>query len=62
MLKVKHKKYELSLPNEVLLVFAGLYSNWVNKETGEIKNIYTILTTEVNPLLSVIHNSKKRMF
>ncbi|RTY78585.1 hypothetical protein EKL97_13740 [Flavobacterium sp. LS1P28] len=62
MLKVKHKKYELSLPNEVLLVFAGLYSNWVNKETGEIKNIYTILTTEVNTLLSVIHNRKKRMF
>lgn len=55
------QKYELCLPNEALFAFAGLYSHWVDKETGEIKNTYTILTTEANPLLAEIHNHKKRM-
>jgi putative SOS response-associated peptidase YedK len=51
----------LCLPNEELFAFAGLYSHWGNKNTGEIKNTYTILTTEANPLLAEIHNHKKRM-
>jgi putative SOS response-associated peptidase YedK len=38
-----------------------LYSQWVDKTTGEIKNTYTILTTEANPLMAEIHNIKKRM-
>jgi len=60
--KGKNKqKYELCLPNEELFAFAGLYSQWVDKNTGEIKNTYTILTTEANPLLAEIHNHKKRM-
>ena len=32
------QKYELCLPKEELFAFAGLYSHWVDKETGEIKN------------------------
>jgi putative SOS response-associated peptidase YedK len=60
--KGKNKqKYELCLPNQELFAFAGLYSHWVNKNTGEIKNTYTILTTEANTLLAEIHNHKKRM-
>jgi putative SOS response-associated peptidase YedK len=55
------QKYELCLPNEELFAFAGLYSNWVDKNTGEIKNTYTILTTDASPLLAEIHNHKKRM-
>jgi putative SOS response-associated peptidase YedK len=53
--------YELCLPNEELFAFAGLYSQWVDASTGEIKNTYTILTTEASPLLAEIHNHKKRM-
>ena len=41
--------------------FAGLYTNWVDKNTGEIRNTYTIVTTEANALMSEIHNNKKRM-
>ena len=33
----------------------------MNRETGEIISTYTILTTEANALMSVIHNTKKRM-
>ena len=55
------QKYELCLPNEELFAFAGLYSHWVDKTTGELKNTYTLLTTEASPLLATIHNHSKRM-
>lgn len=41
--------------------FGGLYSEWVDKETGEVVNTFTIITTPANPLMEVIHNTKKRM-
>jgi len=55
------QKYELVLPNEEIFGFAGLWNAWVDKETGEIINTYTILTTQANELMSKIHNTKKRM-
>lgn len=58
--KIK-QKYEIGIPNQELFAFAGLYSQWVDKNTGKIKNTYTILTTEANPLMAEIHNTKKRM-
>ena len=54
-------KYEIGLPDEALFAFAGLYSEWADVTTGEIKNTYTIITTEANSLMSEIHNTKKRM-
>ena len=60
--KGKHKqKYKITLEDNSLFALAGLWSDWVNKDTGEIIKSYTILTTEANPLMSTIHNSKKRM-
>jgi len=55
------QKYLITLPGEVLFSFAGLWSRWMNPETGEIVKSYTIITTEANPLMCEIHNSKKRM-
>ena len=40
---------------------AGLYDQWVETSTGEIFNTFSIVTTDANDLLAVIHNSKKRM-
>ena len=34
--------------------FAGLWSEWVDKSTGELLHTYTILTTEANELMSKI--------
>ena len=34
------QKYELCLPNEELFAFAGLYANWVDNNTGEIKHLH----------------------
>ena len=60
--KGKNKtKFEIGIGNDDLFAFAGLYSKWVNALTGEIRNTYTIVTTEANPLMAEIHNIKKRM-
>lgn len=60
--KGKNKiKYEIGIENEELFAFAGLYSNWVDDVSGEIKNTFTIVTTEANEIMSNIHNIKKRM-
>lgn len=55
------QRYLVTLPNKELFAFAGLWSEWTNKETGEKIYSYTIITTEANELMSKIHNSKKRM-
>ena len=41
------------------LTVAGLWSEWLDKETGEIINSFTIITTKANKLLAKIHNNPK---
>ena len=41
--------------------FGGIYNKWVDKETGEILNTFSIITTQGNDVLNFIHNSAKRM-
>lgn len=55
------QKFELSLPDGQAFAFAGLWSEWADKSTGELIYTYTILTTQANELMSKIHNTKKRM-
>lgn len=55
------QQYQIHLPDERLFYFAGIWSRWVDKGTGELLETYTILTTEANPLMAEIHNTKKRM-
>lgn len=60
--KGKNKqKFLITSVNNTLFSFAGLYSQWVDRATGEIMNTFTILTTEANELMAEIHNTKKRM-
>lgn len=56
----KKEKYLIGLQNEELYAYGGIYSEWVDKQTGEIINTYSIVTTEANPLVAEIHR-KKRM-
>jgi len=44
-----------------IISFAGLWDEWVESRTGEIFNTFSIITTDANDLMAVIHNSKKRM-
>lgn len=41
------------------LCLAGLYSEWIDRETGELLNTFSIVTTEGNELLTTIHNNPK---
>ena len=40
---------------------AGIYDRWLDKETGEEYDTFSIITTDTNPLTDYIHNSKHRM-
>ena len=57
------KKYPfyIRLKNSRAFALAGIYDNWINKETGEIITGFSIVTAAANPLMARIHNSKKRM-
>jgi len=41
------------------ITVAGLWSEWLDKETGEIINSFSIVTTRANRLMSKIHNNPK---
>lgn len=58
--KQKYPYYIHTKDNEPF-AFGGIYNDWVNKETGEIINTFSIITTEANPLMAKIHNVKLRM-
>lgn len=47
--------------DEEIFSLAGLFDQWVETTTGETFNTFSIITTDANDLLAVIHNSKKRM-
>jgi putative SOS response-associated peptidase YedK len=44
-----------------ILSLAGIYDNWIQDNTGEVFNTFSIVTTEANDLMAHIHNSDKRM-
>ena len=45
--------------SEAPIVLAGIWNDWVNKETGEIMNSFSIVTTEGNKVMTKIHNNPK---
>lgn len=57
----KKYPYYITLKEQDTFALGGIYESWVNKETGEIMDTCSIITTEANPLMAMIHNSKKRM-
>lgn len=58
---LKKYPYFISLINQEIFSMAGLWEEWTDKQTGEILNTFSILTTVANPLMEKIHNIKKRM-
>jgi putative SOS response-associated peptidase YedK len=51
----------IKLKGEDAFALAGLWSDWVNPQTGELIKTFTIITTEANELMAKIHNTKRRM-
>lgn len=58
--KIKYPYY-ISPADAPGFLLGTIYDSWVNTETGEITNTFSIITTDANPLMEMIHNIKKRM-
>lgn len=57
----RKQKFEIGIKNEELFAFAGIWSEWTNTVTGELKSTYSIVTTEAQRVMREVHNSKMRM-
>lgn len=57
--KGKTYPFRISMKSGEPFAVAGLWEEWVDKESGEIKNTVTIVTTEANDLMAKIHNNPK---
>ena len=51
----------IRLKDDSPFAFAGLADAWQDPEDGSIHQTCSIVTTEANPLMEKIHNTKKRM-
>ncbi len=59
--KGKKYPYYIRLRDHDLFSLACIFDSWTNKESGEIIESFSVLTTPANPMMEVIHNRKKRM-
>ncbi len=57
--KGKTYPFYLQRKDEQPLAFAGLWSEWTDPETGEVRNSFSIVTTEGNDLLAKVHNNPR---
>lgn len=55
------EKYRIITSDNEPFALAGLYSHWKDPSSGNEIKTYTIVTTDANPLMVEIHNTKKRM-
>ncbi|GAA4470622.1 SOS response-associated peptidase [Nibrella saemangeumensis] len=51
----------INLKNQKVFSIAGIWDEWADPETGEVLHTFSLLTSEANPLLARIHNTKQRM-
>jgi putative SOS response-associated peptidase YedK len=53
--------YYIYPKDETVFYLGCIYNSWVNKVTGQVRDTFSIITTDANPLMEMIHNTKKRM-
>jgi len=57
----KKYPYYIRLSNDSAFALAGIWDIWINDNTGQSSNTFSIITTRANSLMEVIHNTRKRM-
>ena len=58
----KHKQpYNIRLKDSEVFAIGGLWEQSVNPDTQQAVESFTIITTQANPMMAEIHNTKKRM-
>jgi putative SOS response-associated peptidase YedK len=53
--------FYIRLKSKEAFAMASIWDTWTNKENSTVIHTFSIITTEANPLLARIHNTKKRM-
>lgn len=53
--------FYVSLKDDGMFVFGGVWEKFTDQATGEIIHTYSIITTPANELMEIVHNNKKRM-
>lgn len=53
--------YFIYSPDDPIFSLGGLWTRYDDPDTQETSLTYTVLTTAANPLMEIVHNSKKRM-
>lgn len=53
--------YHITIPDLPYFLLAGIYNPWIDQETGESIDTFSIVTTDANELAAQVHNSKLRM-
>ena len=53
--------YYIYPTDETVFYLGCIYNTWVNNHTGEMRDTFSIITTNANPLMAEIHNTKRRM-
>jgi putative SOS response-associated peptidase YedK len=51
----------IKIAEDEVMIFGGLWAEWVDPETGELMHSFSIVTSAANDLLTYIHNGKLRM-
>jgi putative SOS response-associated peptidase YedK len=53
--------YYIELVGQEYFFMAGIYNPWIDEQSGEMVDSFSILTTKANSLMEQVHNNKKRM-
>jgi putative SOS response-associated peptidase YedK len=57
----KSYPYYIGLVDHQPFALAGIWDKWQNPDTGIESRTFSVITTEANPLMAQIHNTKKKM-
>jgi putative SOS response-associated peptidase YedK len=52
----------IHLKNKEPFAFAGLWDSWLDRDSGDVLNTFTIITTDANALVRHIHNRMPVMY
>jgi putative SOS response-associated peptidase YedK len=53
--------YHIGVKEQPYFFMAGVWEPWVDNDTGECVDTVALVTTKANPVMEIIHNSRKRM-
>ena len=53
--------YHITVPSKEIFMIPGVYNTWTDRDTGETKDTFALITTKANKLMEQVHNTRMRM-